>query len=51
MKLAYQVKNFGVLVTIEKCMIAIKSYMKNQLKANKESEQLSIYDLKDTFYG
>ena len=37
--------------TTRKDTIAIKRYIKNQLKVDKESDQLSIYDPRDPFTG
>ena len=55
MKFAYRNREFwckGYYVdTTRKNTIAIKRYIKNQLKVDKESDQLSIYDPRDSFTG
>mgnify|MGYP005785140857 CR=1 FL=1 len=37
--------------TVEKNTKAIKEYIENQLKADRDSDQLSIYDPRDPFTG
>ena len=55
MKLAYGNREFwckGYYVdTVGKNTKAIKEYIENQLKADRESDQLSIYDPRDPFTG
>ena len=55
MKFAYRNREFwykGYYVdTTGKNTAAIKSYIKNQLKVDRESDQLSIYDPRDPFKG
>ena len=55
MKFAYRNREFwckGYYVdTTRKDTIAIKRYIKNQLKVNRGSNQLSIYDPRDPFMG
>ena len=47
--------NFGVkgyyVDTVGKNTKAIKEYIENQLKVDRESDQLSIYDPRDPFTG
>ena len=55
MKFAYRNREFwckGYYVdTVGKNTAAIKDYIVNQLKKDKESEQLSIFDPRDPFTG
>ena len=55
MKFAYRNREFwckGYYVdTTGKNTAAIKSYIANQLKVDKETDQLSIFDPRDTFTG
>ena len=55
MKFAYRNREFwckGYYVdTVGKNTAAIKEYIANQLKVDKESDQLSIFDPKDPFTG
>ena len=55
MKFAYRNREFwckGYYVdTVGKNTKAIKEYIENQLKADRESDQLSIYDPRDPFTG
>jgi len=55
MKFAYRNREFwctGYYVdTVEKNTQAIKDYIENQLKADKEADQLSIFDPNDPFKG
>ena len=55
MKFGYRNREFwckGYYVdTTGKNTAAIKSYIKNQLKIDRESDQLSIYDPRDPFTG
>ena len=55
MKFAYRNREFwckGYYVdTVGKNTAAIKEYIANQLKKDKESEQLSIFDPRDPFTG
>ena len=55
MKFAYRNREFwckGYHVdTVGKNMKAIKEYISNQLKQDREADQLSIYDLQDQFTG
>jgi len=54
-KFAYRNREFwckGYYVdTVGKNTAAIKDYIANQLKADKESDQLSMFDPKDPFMG
>ena len=55
MKFAYRNREFwckGYYVdTVGKNTAKIKEYIANQLKRDKESDQLSLYDPKDPFMG
>ena len=55
MKFAYRNREFwcnGYYVdTVGKNTKAIKEYIENQLKVDRESDQLSIYDPRDPFTG
>ena len=55
MKFAYKNREFwckGYYVdTVDKNTAAIKNYIANQLKVDKESDQLSIFDPRDPFTG
>ena len=55
MKFTYRNREFwckGYYVdTVEKNTKAIKEYIENQLKADRDSDQLSIYDPRDPFTG
>ena len=55
MKFAYRNREFqyrGYYVdTVGKNTKAIKEYIENQLKADKESDQLALFDPKDPFKG
>ena len=55
MKFAYRNREFwckGYYVdTVGKNAKAIKEYIENQLKQDKESDQLSFYDPQDPFKG
>ena len=55
MKFAYRNRKFwckGYYVdTVGKNTAAIKNYIANQLKVDKESDQLSIFDPRDPFTG
>ena len=55
MKFAYRNREFwckGYYVdTVEKNTAAIKEYIANQLKQDKESDQLSLFDMRDPFKG
>ena len=55
MKFAYRNREFWCkryyVDTTGKDTAAIKSYIKNQLKVDRESDQLSIYDPRDPFTG
>ena len=55
MKFAYRNREFwckGYYVdTVGKNTAAIKEYIANQLKQDKESDQLSLFDMRDPFKG
>lgn len=55
MKFAYRNREFwykGYYVdTVGKNTQAIKEYIAHQLKVDRESDQLSLFDLRDTFTG
>ena len=55
MKFAYRNREFwckGYYVdTVGKNTAAIKEYIANQLKQDKESDQLSLFDIRDPFKG
>lgn len=55
MKFAYRNREFwckGYYVdTVEKNTKAIKEYIENQLKADRESDQMSLFDPRDPFTG
>lgn len=55
MKFTYRNREFwykGYYVdTTGKDTVAIKRYIKNQLKVDRQSDQLSIYDSRDPFTG
>ena len=55
MKFAYRNREFwckGYYVdTVGKNTKAIKEYIENQLKADRESDQISLYDPRDPFTG
>lgn len=55
MKFAYRNREFwckGYYVdTVGKNTVAIKNYIANQLKADQEADQLTLFDLRDPFMG